>query len=155
MACARARDGPCKGLPKPGPGEDQVAGTEVPPCGGQAQMKAGTAAQGIGSLGARREGGGSCCMKEFMREQRASPCLAFRQKNVSGSVVYFLLLFYLQASPLPPTPRMDLIDVHGLPWIFIDFHGFPWISIDVHGFSLIFRSPGSVSGGTQPNLNRT
>ena len=44
-------------------------------------MKAGTAAQGIGSLGARREGGGSCCMKEFMRQQRASPCLTFRQKK--------------------------------------------------------------------------
>ena len=52
-----------------------------PPCGGQAQMKAGTAAQGIGSLGARREGGGSCCMTECMRQQRASPCLALRQKN--------------------------------------------------------------------------
>ena len=52
-----------------------------PPVGGQAQMKAGTAAQGIGSLGARREGGGSCCMIEFMRQQRASPCLAFRQTN--------------------------------------------------------------------------
>ena len=31
VACARARNGPCKGLPKPGPGEDQGAGTEVPP----------------------------------------------------------------------------------------------------------------------------
>ena len=39
-----------------------------PPVGGQAQLKAGAAAQGIGSLGAR-EGGGSCCMMEFVRRQ--------------------------------------------------------------------------------------
>ena len=57
------------GLPWPGSGFDQGAGTEVPPpCGGQAQIKAGSAAQGIGSLGAR-EGGGSCCMMEFVRRQ--------------------------------------------------------------------------------------
>ena len=56
------------GLPWPGPGFGQGSGTEVPPCEGQAQLKAGAAAQGIGSLGAR-EGGGSCCMMEFIRRQ--------------------------------------------------------------------------------------
>merc|ERR1711966_8216 len=39
---------------------------EAPPLWGQAQIKAGSAAQGIGSLGTR-EGGGSCCMMEFVR----------------------------------------------------------------------------------------
>ena len=56
------------GLPWPGPGFGQGSGTEVPPCEGQAQLEAGAAAQGIGSLGAR-EGGGSCCMMEFIRRQ--------------------------------------------------------------------------------------
>ena len=56
------------GLPWPGPGFGQGSGTEVPPCEGQAQLKAGAAAQGIGYLGAR-EGGGSCCMMEFIRRQ--------------------------------------------------------------------------------------
>ena len=56
------------GLPWQGPGFGQGSGTEVPPCEGQAQLEAGAAAQGFGSLGAR-EGGGSCCMMEFIRRQ--------------------------------------------------------------------------------------
>ena len=46
----------------------RVQELKSPPCGGQAQIKAGSAAQGIGSLGAR-EGGGSCCMISFVRRQ--------------------------------------------------------------------------------------
>ena len=71
--------GPGRGYQSRVLGKTRLQELKSPPCGGQAQMKAGTAAQGIGSLGARREGGGSCCMIEFMRQQRASPCLAFRQ----------------------------------------------------------------------------
>ena len=64
--------------------------------------------------------------------------------KMSASVVYDAVVFVrrhryllsfplnLQASPLPPTPRMDLIDFHGFPWISIDVHGFPWISIGFH-----------------------
>jgi hypothetical protein len=55
-------------LPWPGPGLGQGSGIEVPPCEGQAQLKAGAVAPGIGYLGAR-EGGGSCCMMEFTRRQ--------------------------------------------------------------------------------------
>ena len=65
--CARPEWDPV-GLPWPGPGFGQGSGTEVPPCEGQAQLKAGAAAQGVGYLGAC-EGGGSCCMMEFVRRQ--------------------------------------------------------------------------------------
>ena len=48
--------------------EELKAAKEAEIAAGQAQIKAGSAAQGIGSLGAR-EGGGSCCMMEFVRRQ--------------------------------------------------------------------------------------
>ena len=73
--------GPARGYQSRVLGKTRLQELKSPPCGGQAQMKAGTAAQGIGSLGARREGGGSCCMIEFMRQQRASPCLTSQQKE--------------------------------------------------------------------------
>ena len=56
------------GLPRPGHGFGRSAGTEIPPCGSQAQLKADGVAQWIGSLGAR-VGDKSRCMMEFVRRQ--------------------------------------------------------------------------------------
>ena len=90
--------------------------------------------------------GNSCkIMQTFTKlyktlENHAKPSVKSYKFSVKPckAIQNHVTLFNLQASPLPPTPRMDVIDFHGFPWISIDFHSFSWISMDFHGFPWMF-----------------